>query len=271
MPELTDVFDPRFTLARPDLAAQALEGVYPAQHFVEPDRYQCTRPTLDIHARAGADADADRLDELLWGERFDVLEIQGDWAWGQAARDGVVGWVQFAALATLQPGLRQRIARAGQTLPLNALVDAPVEPVRPDDLAPMGDFANDPVAVAESLLGVAHRLGGRSSLGTDCAGLVQQCLLACGRAGPRYADQQAQLGQAVGAAEHRRGDLVVWLHSQGGPGWSGHVAWVLDAERLIHATGYHGAVVIEALAEADARYRADGFEAPVVRRLSPWG
>ena len=100
----------------------------------------------------------------------------------------------------------------------------------------------------------------------DCAGLVQQALSACGRAAPRYPDQQAELGRAVARTDARRGDLVVWLHDDLGP-WNGHSALLLDADRVLHATGHHGAVVIEPLAEAEARYAADGFRAAVFRRL----
>ncbi|RZJ45290.1 MAG: hypothetical protein EON87_07850, partial [Brevundimonas sp.] len=85
-------------------------------------------------------------------------------------------------------------------------------------------------------------------------------------AAPRYPDQQAELGTGVARADARRGDLVIWLHDDLGP-WNGHSAILLDADRVLHATGHHGAVVIEALAEAEARYAADGFKAAVFRRL----
>ena len=38
---------------------------------------------------------------------------------------------------------------------------------------------------------------------------------------------------------------------------------MLDGDRVLHATGCHGAVVIEAFAEVDARCRTEGFAAPV--------
>ncbi|RZJ03414.1 MAG: peptidoglycan endopeptidase [Brevundimonas sp.] len=214
-------------------------------------------PVADI--RAAADPASARIDQLLSGEIFEVLDQVGDRVWGRARRDGVVGWMALADLKAGAPVPSRRVARAGGALPLNALTN--------DGDAAIGDFARDPVAVAESLLGVPHSLGARSSISTDCAGLVQQALYACGLPGPRYADQQAELGQAVDRGEARRGDLVIWLHAEGGPGWSGHSALMLDADRVIHAAGDKGAVVIEPFAEADARYRADGFTAPVFRRL----
>jgi len=256
--------DPRTTLARPDLAEQALEGLVRAAAYRATRPMHAAVPLADIHA--GADPASERIDQLIYGEAFDVLDQQGDRLWGRARRDGLVGWISAAAL---QAGARlptHRVAAVAAGLPLNALV-ADAAGVAPGDLAPIGAFEIDPVAVAERLLGVPHSLGARSSAATDCSGLIQQALYACGLAGPRHADQQAELGRAVDRADARRGDLVVWLASPGDHSWTGHSAFMLDADQVIHATGHHGAVVVEAFAEADARYRADGFHAPVFRRL----
>ena len=256
--------DPRTTLARPDLAEQALEGVVRASAYRPVRPMRAAVPLADIHAEA--DPASERIDQLIYGEIFDVLDQKGDRLWGRARRDGLVGWV---AASALQPGARlptHRVAAVAAGLPLNALVIESPD-VSPDDLAPIGAFDSDPVAVAERLLGVPHSLGARSSSATDCSGLVQQALYACGRAGPRHADQQAGLGEAVDRAGARRGDLVIWLAPPGDHSWTGHSAFMLDADRVIHATGHHGAVVIESLAEADARYRAEGFETPLFRRL----
>jgi cell wall-associated NlpC family hydrolase len=256
--------DPRTTLARPDLAEQALEGVVRAKAFRAARPMHCAGPVVDI--RAAADGGADRLDQIIFGEAFDVLDRAGDFVWGKARRDGVVGWVALAELAESAPAPAARVAATAGALPLNALV-TDASGVETDDLAPIGSFEDDLVAVAERLLGTPHALGARSSVATDCSGLVQQCLYACGRAGPRYADQQAELGEAAARGDLKRGDLVVWPHPKGGDGWTGHSALAVDGGTIIHASGHHGAVVREALVEAEARYAADGFEAPVFRRL----
>jgi len=255
-----DSFDPRTTLARPDLAEQALEGLVRADAYRAARPMRCTAPVADIHADPAADGDP--VDQLIFGEAFDVLEERGGRLWGQARRDGVVGWVDRAALAEGAPLPAARVAAVDADLPLNALVPEQGG----EDRQSIGDFERDPVAVAHRLLGAPHRLGARSSRATDCSGLVQQALYACGRPAPRYADQQARLGHGVDRAVARRGDLVVWLHSGEAP-WHGHAAFLLDGGRVLHASGWHGQVVIEPLAEAEARYAADGFDPPVFRRL----
>ena len=249
--------DPRTTLARPDLADQALEGIVRAGAYGPVRAMRCTAPVADIVDEAGY-----RLDQLIFGEAFDVLEVQGDKVWGRARRDGVVGRVALSDLSEGAPLARARVASVTAALPLNALV---VEGGG-GDLKPVGEFETDPVAVAERLIGTPHAPGARSSRATDCAGLVQQALYACGRAAPRYPDQQAELGRAVDRADARRGDLVVWLKPGLVP-WNGHSAFLLDDGRVLHATGHHGAVVVETLADAEARYAVDGFQPPVFRRL----
>jgi cell wall-associated NlpC family hydrolase len=258
-------FDPRTTLARPDLAEQALEGVVRAGAFRAVKPMRCVVAVADIHA--AADAAGAPVDQLIHGEAFDVLDARGDRVWGQARRDGVVGWVRTADLAEGAPLADGVVASTAAVLPLNALVrETDTATVASAHVALAGIFADDPLSVAEQFLGAPHKPGGRSMRGIDCCGLVQQALYACGRAAPRYADQQAELGRGVTAAEARRGDLVVWLKEHEGP-WRGHSAFLLDGGRLLHATGRHGAVVVEALSEALARYAADGFEAPVFRRV----
>lgn len=253
--------DPRTTLARPDLAEQALEGIVRAMAFRSVRPMRCVVPVADI--QAAADPAETPVDQIIYGEAFDVLDVQGDRAWGKARRDGVVGWIDRTALEEGAPLAEGTVTSVSAELPLNALVS---EADKTDASTPIGIFAADPVDVAERLLGVQHQLGGRSSRGTDCCGLIQQAFYACGLAAPRYADQQAELGHAVDAASARRGDLVIWLKADETP-WRGHSAFVLDDGRVLHATGHHGAVVIEPMSDAAARCAAEAFSAPIYRRL----
>lgn len=249
--------DPRYILARPDLAELALEGVVKAERYAPVRAMHGVRAVADI-----LDARSERIDQLLFGEGFDVLDVNDGLAWGRARRDGVVGWIDRDALAEGRPLASHRVATAAD-LPLNALLIADGPNARP-----IGEFEDDLAAVAERLLGVPHALGARSSVATDCSGLVQQALMACGRPAPRWSDGQAALGEAVSREQVRRGDIVVWLRAEpGDDAWTGHSAIMLDADRIVHASGHHGAVVVEDFAGADARSRADGLGAPVFRRI----
>jgi len=272
--------DTRVTLARPDLARVELEGVVKADRFAAATPRRVTAPLAAI--RKAADAGAEQLDQLIFGELFDVLESAGGFAWGQARRDGYVGYVDEAALgevgpppthwvsalrayAFAEPSVR---ARAFGPLSMNALVAVEEESgayaraagagwIARRHLAPIGIVEDDYTAVAERYLRVPYLWGGRGASGLDCSGLVLQALYACGRACPRDTDQQARLGADADPAALRRGDLVFWR---------GHVGIMLDATRLMHANANHMAVDVEPLAEAIARIGATPTGQPTAYR-----
>ena len=89
--------DPRITPWRDGIAARSLEGVLEAEVYLDPRTMSCGVAAAAI--RAAPDAGAEQVDQLLFGERFEVIEEEGAWLWGQAARDGYVGFVEAAALA----------------------------------------------------------------------------------------------------------------------------------------------------------------------------
>jgi cell wall-associated NlpC family hydrolase len=119
-------------------------------------------------------------------------------------------------------------------------------------------FETDAASVAEQFLHAPYLWGGRESLGLDCSGLVQQALMACGRACPRDTDQQEAAFEAIARGDLSRGDLVFW---------KGHVAMMVDAARIIHANAHHMAVAVEPLDGAIARViEAGGGEPTGYRR-----
>ena len=280
-------FDPRAVLARPGLASRTLQGLTPADAYADTTPMACAVSAAGL--RKGPEPDAEQSNQLLLGERFDVLETIAGVAWGQARRDGYVGFVDAAALAPPGPPPTHRVAalwayafaapdfKAPALGPysLNSLVTVEARDHRflkatglgwfaAHQLAPVGVFETDYVAVAERFVGAAYLWGGRESSGLDCSGLVQQALFACGAACPRDTDQQqAALGRPLSsfeAASPARGDLLFW---------PGHVAVVLDPDRILHANAFHMAVVAEPLGEAVARIAATRTGAPTgLRRLT---
>ncbi|THD77896.1 MAG: peptidoglycan endopeptidase [Phenylobacterium sp.] len=270
-------FDGRVTPLRDGVAARALEGVAPAEVYLDPKARACVVAAAGLHR--APDAASEQMDQLLFGEVFDLLEEEaGGWIWGQARRDGYVGFVAAASLAAPGPEPTHRVAairtyafagpsikaQASGPYSLNALVAVEAEEGRlrkiagggwiaAEHLAPVGVFETDPAAVAERFLGAPYLWGGRESLGLDCSGLVQQALMACGRACPRDADQQAGLGEPIDRQAFGRNDLVFW---------EGHVAIGLDDARIVHANGHHMMVAIEPLDETIARIAAAGHGQP---------
>ena len=270
--------DPRLTPARPDLAALSLRGQVEAARFAAPTPMQVSRATAPLFSRPGAKGYAA---ELLMGAAFDVYETAGGLAWGQAARDGYVGYVPAEALApagapthriasvrsTLYPAADIK-TRPLAALSLNARLRGRIEGeflacaegwVPAVHVAPIETPAADWVAAAESFVGTPYLWGGGSGAGIDCSGLVQAARWAAGFDCPRDSDMQAGLGQPVEPQRLARGDLVFW---------KGHVGVMLDSERLLHANAHHMACAVEPLAQAVSRIGAGDAGPPTgFRRL----
>jgi len=271
---------PRLRLARPGLAAASLEGIVPAERYAPTQPMRVAAVVAPVFR--APDPASERLDELVHGEIFQGLETGGGFVWGQAARDGYVGFAPADALAPLAAPPTHRVAAirtyafaepsikaaASGPFSLNALVAIEAEQgpfSRSVDgawfwsahLAPIGVFETDPVAIAERFLGAPYLWGGRTSVGLDCSGLIQQSLYACGRASPRDADLQLAAARQIGPADAGRGDLA---------GWVGHIGMLVDEARLIHANSHHMAVAVEPLDAAIARMEAAGRGPTVFRR-----
>ena len=226
--------------------------------------------------REDPDAEAEAASELLPGEEFAVLEYAAGWAWGYSVADHRVGYVEAIDLTRpVEP--THIVCEASAPIHPEGGISSPVLCRLPMGarlqgyergpclateigcvplcyLRRIGEFEQDPVAVAERLLRTPYRRGGRSFRGIDCSGLAQLAWGLCGLPLPRESEQQQALGQAVPEGEPlQRGDLV----------FSGnHVALAVSNELVIHVGLQTQAVTIEPLAAS--RQEGGGIS---VRRL----
>lgn len=282
-------FDRRLTAARPDLAALHLEGEVIAERYVPATPMRVAEPAVAVRAEPSTRTPLDT--QALFGETVKIYDITPEgWAWGQLEVDGYVGWMPADALAPIGPAATHRVsavrafcfpeasfkAPIASWLSMNArvTVERVVEArgrlyaeldtgtfVPAHQLKLLNDAPEtDPVAVAERFLETPYLWGGRTSMGLDCSGLVQNALHACGLACPRDSDMQETIGAEVSRyrADWRRGDLLLW---------DGHVAFVRDANTMVHANAKDMCVAIEELTSGLARITASGTPLKTVRRV----
>lgn len=80
---------------RGDLAHIKLAGRYFVPHYAVPMPHAVKAGAL---LRIADKADATVLDTLAAGDLFNVLDIAGNWAWGQIGEDGFVGYIALDQL-----------------------------------------------------------------------------------------------------------------------------------------------------------------------------
>ncbi|WP_343222215.1 SH3 domain-containing protein [Novosphingobium profundi] len=93
--------DPRRLPLRGDLAHIKLAGRCFVPHYAVPIAY-----TVKAGARlqAASSREAEVLAEPGAGEVYNVLDIAGEWAWGQLGEDGFVGYMHLGAIDAPQAG-----------------------------------------------------------------------------------------------------------------------------------------------------------------------
>ncbi|MFN0113115.1 MAG: NlpC/P60 family protein [Paracoccaceae bacterium] len=276
---MPDAPDPRITPANGRVAHLSLRGLVTAERFVPGEPARLSPPLADLLDAPGGR----RQRQALRGDRVLVLDRERGSAFVQLARNGYCGWLPQAALAPdrqathwvaapathLYPAPDLK-ARETASLSLGARVTVTGTEgrfARTDageylpavHLRPIGDWATDAAAVAESLTGTPYLWGGNSRAGLDCSGLVEAAFGACGQACPGDSDlQERGLGRALAPGDAvARGDLVFW---------KGHVAIALNAAQIVHANAHAMAVSAEDLAAAVARIEASGGGSVTGRR-----
>jgi cell wall-associated NlpC family hydrolase len=219
---------------------------------------------------------AEAVSELLPGEGFAVLDLTAGWAWGYCLADHRVGYVEAIGLAeTLEPTHvvieAQAPIQSGpdpldatlSSLPMGSRLHGQVRGASLEFeggfvplayLRAVGEDEEDPVAVAQRLLGAPYRPGGRTCNGIDCSGLVQLALQLCGLDAPRDTNEQRGLGERLrDDAPLRRGDLLFC---------EDHVGMMVDDRMAIQVSHEALKVTVEPFACA----RAPGSGAGIERR-----
>jgi cell wall-associated NlpC family hydrolase len=271
--------DKRLHAFRSDLADMRLRGLVEATDFVVGVEMQISDPIVDIRKEPRPDASVDS--QALYGETVLLFEDNEGFGWAQLQTDNYVGYVAMNALKqtltapthvihaprtfaypgadmkfpitkALSMGSYLTIVGDAETRGTRYLKLASGEFVVAHHARAISDHAPDPVSVALDLLGTPYLWGGRSAFGIDCSSLIQLSHAMCGQRLQRDSDMLSQsAGHQIGeGAIHdplQRGDLVFW---------KGHVAFMEDAETMLHASGHSMAVVREPYHPALERIKA---------------
>jgi cell wall-associated NlpC family hydrolase len=209
---------------------------------------------------------SEQVNQLLYGDRVEVLELDQYWAKVRTFDDDYEGWI---LLQQIRPVSKREFSAAPKFLNLsgdgrlvseNNVVPLPEgATLRNRHFLPAGEKARfkgkravitelQPGAVgieaaAMRFLSAPYQWGGRVSQGIDCSGLTQIVMKLNGVNIARDAAQQAMQGTPVAFLQEAKvGDLAFFANEEGK---INHVGILLNEHTILHATETAGCVVID--------------------------
>lgn len=205
---------------------------------------------------------SEMVNQLLFGECFEILEDGKDWVYIRMLDNDYEGWLQVGQFMLCNESFNPQVGAAydvvgsvgatamrqdkkiqllaGTKLPSYLLV----KDQQPQDWdyevsgdicpATISDFKTEFLRFVRFYNYSPYLWGGRSQYGIDCSGLTQAIFAQFGIQLPRDAYQQAEQGTTVDfATEIKTGDLAFFDNEEGR---ITHVGVMLDGERIFHAS-----------------------------------
>jgi gamma-D-glutamyl-L-lysine dipeptidyl-peptidase len=219
--------------------------------------------------RSDAREQSEMVNQLLFGEHYEILEEGEKFLYIKSLHDGYFGWIDKKMSTRIPKELADEltdeelpitnkpiascfiesrneniILTGGSTLPLydpkkesftigETTFHIAFEQV---NMPLTKNYSGDEMlSVAFKYLNTPYLWGGRNALGIDCSGFVQVVLSICGRRFPRDAAQQVEKGSLISfLTEARSGDLAFFENAEGR---ISHVGILINNNQIIHSSG----------------------------------
>jgi hypothetical protein len=204
--------------------------------------------------------------QLLFGEIFEVLEIQPRWLLVKNNYDAYEGWISRSGIRELDAGdldryngyssciqkdtflsLQRAAGEERMMVPAGSVLyfeeKQPLKVYCGDTYRmekhckPLsGEMREKILRTGRQFLNIPYLWGGKSTYGTDCSGLVQTIMKILGI--PLSRDTSRQVNEGVGLnmlPEARTGDLVFFDNEEGE---IVHVGLLMEEGEVLHASGF---------------------------------
>ncbi|MCO5295481.1 MAG: NlpC/P60 family protein [Fimbriimonadaceae bacterium] len=199
--------------------------------------------------RRGPSTSAGKVTQVGRGTRVTVLDREGSW-YKLKFPKGTVGWVRGDLLKSVSSA--QVASRTTSTKSRSSATAG----AKNKKLVVANTSGKGIVERALGYRGVRYSYGAASRSATDCSGLTSQVYRAAGVALPRTSGEQAKVGQAVGKASLKKGDLVFFKTNRGTR--INHVGIYIGDGKFVHASSGGGKVKVDSINEGYYQRRYAG-------------
>lgn len=219
--------------------------------------------------RSEAREQSEQVNQILFGEHFEILEEGEKFFNVKNIRDGYIGWVDKKMITHISDALAEEltdedlpvtnkpvsscfIESRNENIILTGASSLPLYDPEKESFT-IGDTTfhiakeqvnmpltknytgDEMLSIAFKYLNTPYLWGGRNALGIDCSGFVQVVLNICGYRFPRDAAQQVDMGSHISfLTEARSGDLAFFGNADGK---ISHVGILINHNQIIHSSG----------------------------------
>ena len=214
-----------------------------------------------VPIRAEADDTSEMVNQVLFGEKFKVLESQKKWSKIRLSHDKYEGWICNKQWEEIEKEYYDTLVKSEKSYTtdvldivrtenhLQTIVMASVLPSENPEEFKLSDKEylfegmscrkeKEKIKITENAmmyLNSPYLWGGRTPFGIDCSGFTQMVYRLQGIDLPRDAYQQAEVGTTLSFVEESEaGDLAFFDNAEGKVI---HVGIILDNNHIIHASG----------------------------------
>lgn len=188
-----------------------------------------------IPMRKEASDRSEMVNQVLYGETFEVLERQEKWSRIKLQHDLYEGWIDNKQYEICKPSKEKKqlsvvdtlfIRKAPQFLPMGALFPKPASQSKHTILS-----------TARKFLEVPYLWGGRTFMGIDCSGFTQIVFRVNGIKLKRDAAQQETQGKKIKLENCATNDLAFFSNDAGRVVHVGIIFKEKGKTKIIHASG----------------------------------